>query len=49
MVDEAAADANAPPVSAPAGQGQATRLPWLLLAAAGLASLLAALLLFGSG
>lgn len=47
--DEATADADAPPVSAPAGQGQATRLPWLLLAAAGLASLLAALLLFGSG
>ncbi len=29
--------------------GQASRLPWLLLAAAGLAALLAALLLFGQG
>ncbi|MGJ4730263.1 FHA domain-containing protein [Luteimonas sp. SDU101] len=47
----AAGDAapEAPAILAPPASRQAMRLPWLLLAAVGLALLLAALLLFGSG
>jgi hypothetical protein len=48
-VDASALGGDAPAAPSPAGRGRAMRLPWLLLAALGLALLLAALLLFGQG
>jgi len=47
--DQDAGEAVAADEPAPAGPGRAVRLPWLLLAALGMALLLAALLLFGAG